>query len=616
MKDQPAPAAAGKEDPNVKKQPSLVLETSAVDPVLAAVIANRMKSINREMNESLMRSARSAIIAMARDFSGAILTAEGHLVSVANSLPGHMLGTGLQVASLKRHHPDLREGDAFLHNDPYEGATHAADLVVMTPVFVDGIHRFTLTLLAHQADIGNSEPTTYMAEAVDVYNEGALIFTATQVQRDFDDIEDIVRMCRKRIRVPEQWYGDYRAMIGAVRIAERRVKEMATKFGIDTVLSHLAWWADYGEKMMIEAIRKLPAGSAEYEIWHDPAGASMPEGFRVRVKLEVDPVAAIVRVDLTDNGDCMANGLNLSENTAIMGATQAVLNCLPDRVPLTAGSFRRIEVKIREGSAIGKPTFPHSCSVATTNLLCRLTMAIHAAFAKLGDGHGAAESGLGMSAGWGVIAGVDRRFGGAPYVNQLFTGFAGGPATAHADGWVNSGSTGGHAMLLRDSIEVLESKYPMQVTSLRVIPGSGGAGHFRGAPGEEFILGPRFDAMSIGVAADGQVNPPQGVQGGGAGIAGATYLVETDGTETKLPGLIQTVIQPGQRIRSIDNGGGGYGDPHQRDPHKVLLDVLRGFETLERAKTCYGVVLSGAAEDETLEVDEAATRELREHRVA
>src|SRR5688500_15482943 len=99
-------------------------EALEVDPILAAVIANRLNSINREMNESLMRSARSALIAIARDMSGAILTANGELVSVANSLPGHMLGTGFQIASLKEHHPNLRNGDAFLHNDPYEGGTH------------------------------------------------------------------------------------------------------------------------------------------------------------------------------------------------------------------------------------------------------------------------------------------------------------------------------------------------------------------------------------------------------------------------------------------------------------------------------------------------------------
>lgn len=578
-----------------------------IDPILGAVISNRLNSINQEMNESLMRSARSALIAVARDMSGAILTADGQLVSVANSLPGHMLGTGLQVASLNRHHPNMREGDAFLHNDPYEGATHPADVVVMAPVFIEGVHRFTLTLLAHQADIGNSEPTTYMAHARDVYNEGSLTFTATQVQRDYKDIDDIIRICRKRIRVPDQWYGDYRAMVGGVRLAEKRIKEMCQRYGVERILAHLDWMADYGESMMVEAIRQLPGGTAESTATHDPSGEAMPDGYTAHAKIHVDPEAAMVHVDLSQNADCMANGLNLSENTAIMGAIQGVLNCLPGRVPLTAGSFRRVRVTLRDGAAVGRPTFPHSCSVATTNLLCRLTIAVHGAFAQLQDGQGMAQSGLGMSAGWGVIAGMDRRSADGAYVNQLFTAFAGGPATPRTDGWVNSGATGGHAMLLRDSVEVIESKYPIQVNALRVLPGSAGAGRRRGAPGEEFTFGPRFDTMTLGVAADGQLNPPQGVRGGGPGVAGATYLIGPGGSETMLPGLLQVEVLPGQRIRSIDNGGGGYGPPTDREPDRVLLDVLRGFETLERAHDIYGVVLTGSVEHEDLAVDDIAT---------
>ena len=165
--------------------------------------------------------------------------------------------------------------------------------------------------------------------------------------------------------------------------------------------------------------------------------------------------------------------------------------------------------------------------------------------------------------------------------------------------------------MLRDSVEVIESKYPIHVDSLRVLAGSAGAGRQRGGPGEEFIFGPRFDKMTMGVAADGQVNPPLGVRGGGAAVAGATYFIDVDGSERQLLGLVQTSLGPGQRIRSIDNGGGGYGPPTERSAQLVLKDVLRGFETVERARDVYGVVLNGGVDDESLAVDEAATATLR-----
>ena len=113
---------------------------------------------------------------------------------------------------MQQFHPELKRGDAFLHNSPYHGCSHAADHTILVPVIDDaGTHRFTVLAKAHQADCGNSMPTTYMGAARDVYEEGALIFPAVQVQRDYRDIEDIVRMCQMRIRVPEQWWGDYLA---------------------------------------------------------------------------------------------------------------------------------------------------------------------------------------------------------------------------------------------------------------------------------------------------------------------------------------------------------------------------------------------------------------------
>ena len=114
------------------------------------------------------------------------------------------------------HHPILRRGDAFLHNSPYHGCTHPADHSILIPVINDqGRHRFTVLAKAHQADCGNSLPTTYMGAALDVYNEGALIFPAVKIQENYQHVMDIIRMCRMRIRVPDQWWGDYLAMVGA-----------------------------------------------------------------------------------------------------------------------------------------------------------------------------------------------------------------------------------------------------------------------------------------------------------------------------------------------------------------------------------------------------------------
>ena len=180
-------------------------QTDELDPVTVSVISNRVDAIVREMSNTLLRSARSTVIASARDFSCTIVTADNLLLTATDGIPVHVFGSDIQTQSMCDLHDDLAAGDAFVHNDPYLGNTHAADLTILIPVFVDGEHLFTTCAKAHQADIGNSVPSTYHASARDVYEEGALIFPCVRVQRDYEMIDDIIRMCRARIRVPDQW---------------------------------------------------------------------------------------------------------------------------------------------------------------------------------------------------------------------------------------------------------------------------------------------------------------------------------------------------------------------------------------------------------------------------
>ena len=172
------------------------------DPILMAILANRLNAIVGEMTNTLLRTARSAVLAVVRDFSCSLVTADNRLLAPGEGVPVHIFGSSLQTASLLETHPNLKEGDAFLHNDVYMGNTHAADHMYMVPVFVDGEHMFTACAKAHQADCGNSIPSTYHAYAKDVYEEGALIFPCVKVQENYEDVEDIIRMCRRRIRVP------------------------------------------------------------------------------------------------------------------------------------------------------------------------------------------------------------------------------------------------------------------------------------------------------------------------------------------------------------------------------------------------------------------------------
>jgi len=587
-------------------------ETS-LDPVLISVMANRLDGIVREMTNTLLRSARSAVISSARDFSCCLVTGNDELLAPAEGLPVHIFGCHIQTTNMRKYHKDdIKRGDAYLDNDPYGGNTHPADHTFMVPVFFEGEHLFTAVSKCHMADIGNSIPSSYFVRARDVYEEGALVFPGVRIQRDFKNVEDIMRMCRARIRVPDQWYGDYLAGLGSARIAERRLEAFCEKYGKDTVKAFMREWFDYSERRMIDNIRKLPKAKLVNTGRSDPLEGMLPDGLELTVKLEIDPEAAEIHVDLSDNPPSVDAGLNTSLGSATSAVVGAIFNALDKDLPRNEGSFRRLHFKYADDSVVAAPTFPHSCSVSTTNVAERLVNITQSAFAQLGDGMGLSEGGAGLGAGMAVISGKDMGRGGQPYVNRLMLSTNGGPASAEADGWVNYAIPVIAGLMYRDSVEVDELKHPIRVESLQLVTDSAGAGRRRGAPAQQIEYGPTEAPMTAVISCDGQHAQPRGVIGGLPGTAGETWLIQDDTQPERLPNVAQVTIEPGQRIRGRDSAGGGYGDPLEREVERVLVDVFEGWETREKARDVYGVVFTGDIEDDTLAVDMAATEARRD----
>jgi N-methylhydantoinase B len=557
-----------------------------------AILNSRMEGVVRKMANTLLRTGRSGVLNRAKDFSCCIVTAGCELLAAAESLPIHVLsGPDMMAQTMKEFHPDLKRGDAFFHNSPYHGCSHPADLTILVPVIDDaGVHRFTVVAKAHQADIGNSEPTTYMATARDVYNEGALIFAAVQVQRDYKDIDDIIRMCELRIRVPEQWRGDYLATIGSVRIGERELLALGKDVGWDTLDAFATQWLDYSEARMIETIKAMPGRSASGSSTHDPFPGLPDEGVTVTAHIAVDPAAAIISIDLTDNPDCLPSGLNLSEACSRTAAMMGVFNSIEHHGPKNAGAFRRIEVKLRRGCIAGITEHPFSCSAATTNISDRVANSVQRAFSEISDGVGMAEIGAVMSPSCGVISGVDAR-NGKPFVNQVFIAFSAGAATSVADAWWTIAHVGNGGMCCLDGIELDELYQPLLIKSRGFVTDTEGAGRFTGAPSTFVEFGPIKGSFDVAYGADGFINAPRGVRGGGSGGGCDQFLRRTDGSVEQLPTCAQVSVQQGETLLVTSTGGGGYGPPSERDPARVAHDVREGWLSRYRAQIIYNVAI-------------------------
>src|SRR5690625_4802141 len=221
-------------DTNVKKE---------LTPDDLAIISSKINNISKQMTYTLQRSARSSVMSSARDFSTAICDMDGDVIALPNGFPVHVANMSLTAKTIfDFHRDDLAPGDAYLNNSPYHGNTHMADHTIIVPVFYEDELMFLTTIRGHQADAGNSVPTTYNVFAKDIYEEGALCFPCVQVQKDYKDVEDIVRMAQMRIRVPDVWYGDYLAMIRATRIGERELKKLIHEYGKETIKEFCHEW--------------------------------------------------------------------------------------------------------------------------------------------------------------------------------------------------------------------------------------------------------------------------------------------------------------------------------------------------------------------------------------
>ncbi|MBJ7331471.1 MAG: hydantoinase B/oxoprolinase family protein [Solirubrobacteraceae bacterium] len=584
----------------------------SLDPVRMAVVQSRLEGAVGAMMHTLMRSARSGILGVAKDFSCCILTADDEVVASSGAIPIHVMqGPDMMSKWMKKFHPGLKRGDAFLHNSPYHGNSHAADWSILVPVIdYEGRHRFTVLAKAHQGDCGNGEPTTYAINARDVYEEGALIWPCVKAQENYQDNEDLIRTCQMRIRVPEQWWGDYLALVGSARIGERRLLELIDDLGADVLASYGQQLFDESEQRMIDAIRQLPKARRTAVSVHDPF-PRVPDGVPIKVTVDVDPDDARITVDLRDNPDCLPVGINLSEacsrTAALIGVFNSVghVDAVGHPVVANAGAFRRVDVLVRENCCVGIPRHPHSVSAATTNLQDRVANATARCFSDMMEGIGLADFGAPVPPSGAVISGTDPRSG-KPFINQLQLAAAGGPGGPSTDGWVTAYSTGAAGMMYKDSVEIDEVKHPIRVLEQRILSDTCGDGRHRGAPSALVRIQAVNAAIEFMINSDGTVNYPRGVRGGHDGMPADQWVQQAGGGLRSVGAFHRETISPGDVMVSVSSSGGGYGLPTERPIAMVVRDVREGWLTAGRAAEVYGVVL-----DEDLRVDEIATLRMR-----
>jgi 5-oxoprolinase (ATP-hydrolysing) len=504
-----------------------------VDPVLLEVFANLFMAIAEEMGVTLQNTAASVNIKERLDFSCAIFDCEGALIANAPHMPVHLGSMGDCVTAVIAKHPNMREGDVFVSNAPYDGGTHLPDITVVMPVFVDGVRRFFVASRGHHADIGGITPGSMPPFSKDIAEEGILFDGLRMVQGGVFD-ENAVRAVLASgawpARNPEQNIADLKAQAAACARGAEGLKRACTGSGVEVVEAYMRHVQDNAEAAVRKVIGALKDGAFEMP---------MDGGAVIRVAVKVDPRARSARIDFTGTSAQAANNFN-APGSVTKAAVLYVFRCLVESdIPMNAGCLRPLEIVVPDGSLL-KPRPPGAVAAGNVETSQAVVDALFGALGVLAASQGTMNN---------LTFGNPRH-----QYYETICGGAGAGAGFDGASCVHTHMTNSR---LTDP-EVLEDRYPVVVEEFSVRHGSGGAGAHKGGDGARRRI--RFrEAMTAAILSTRRDTDPFGLEGGAPGARGITTLVRKDGTRTRLKGRDEVEVAPGDAIEIETPGGGGFG---------------------------------------------------------
>jgi N-methylhydantoinase B len=568
-----------------------------VDPITLGVIWGALQSIAVEIGTTVHKTAYSEQAREGQDFSVAVFDAGGRMVAQGPYSPGHMGAMSFAVKNALAAHPapTLRPGDAILLNDPLLGSGHLPDFFITQPAFHDGVLIGFAVNILHHTDVGGSRPGSQGVEGIFDYFQEGLRITPTKVWSEYRENDAVVGIIAANTRTPEKVLGDLRAQRSALRVGELRFSELAARYGRDVLAAAMDEILARTETSMRAAIREVRDGVYTFEDFMDDCGPGT-EPLRVAVTVTVD--GERMDIDYEGSSPQTASGMNSYINYT-RSYSYAAVKCLTDPFgPMNEGALRPVTVRAPEGSFLN-PRPP--AGGGPRAIICYRTFeAVIGALAPAVPARvAAAASHMANPTFGGWDRARRRRF----VAYELVLSGTGARATkdgCEAMAWAFNASN--------IPVEAQEANQPIVVERFELIRDSAGPGRFRGGSGIRRDMRFLADEGKLTNLSDRQRFAPYGLFGGQAGTLGRTVLNPGPG-ERIVPGKASGEFTYGDVISFQQSGAGGYGDPFERDPARVLADVLDDYVSIEAARAQYGVVIVG--EGAALSVDDSATSALR-----
>ena len=545
-----------------------------IDSITISVLISRLQSIAEEMNAHLVRSAFSTNIKVRRDCSCAIYSPKGDMVAQGEFIPVHL---GVMVEAMKgvfkEYPPDsFKPGDAIIHNDYCSGGSHLWDYMIFKPVFCKDRLIAFVGNTAHHLDVGGSSTRFNLPT---VFEEGLRI-PPVKIMEKGEIQDDILKIITANCRTSYEIRGDMMAQMSANYKGEEEIIELAKRYGSDKLLEYFEEILNYSERSMRRAIQDIPDGEASFEdyIEYDGIGKCLIK-IKTRIKIEGNDIY----LDFKGTGRPGRGGVNSPWALTKSSAYYAIKAVISPDIPTNEGAYRPIHLIKPDDESILNAQFPRAVGACTGSPSMRIVDVIIGALSKIvpektcaADGH------------WPEldIHGFD------PGKNRLFAfyeTYACGRGAKHDDDGADAHQT--HMTNTRNApIEIIEREYPIRVDRYILVTDSGGAGKFRGGLSirrEMTCLAPSTVSLILHRSEIG----PYGLFGG--------YRGDTDSggvlLEDESLAMFARDVKPGTKVFIQTSGGGGWGDPFDRDAEKVEWDVLNGYISLKLARDKYGVII-------------------------
>lgn len=573
------------------------------DPVILALMQNRLDQISRHMGWVMTRTARSPIFSQSHDFSCFITDPQGTLIANADGIPIHTGGGGFAVrAVLRDFAARIRPADVFILSDPYEaGGNHLPDWVIARPIFAGSENRLVgfCCNRAHQSDIGGGVAGTYNPEATEIWQEGIRLPVMKLVDQG-EVRDDLWKLLLLNSRTADLLDGDLRAMLGSTEVGAQRVTGLVGELGIESYAEHLAGILDHADDSMRAVVSALPDGVYLGEdITDNDCFSEVDVAIRVAVRVDGDALT----LDFSDSDPQIRGFKNSSLANTCSAAYMALSSFFDTSIPRNEGTYRCVTIIAPEGSIVNaRPPAP-----MTMNTVYVAHEIIHAVWRALAKAEPARAC-----AGWSKtvhnnLSGTHPN--GRTWVMYQWHAMGAPGATRERDGFPQMGHLISLGGLDLPNLEFHEQVYPVRYQRWEMRRDAAGAGRQRGGTGVHYeadILVP----CTWSFRAEG-LNTPSGygVQGGGSGAVG-TKVIEPEDGDGFVPPKYGVSHLGRARMIAKTPGGGGWGDPFTRSPERVLRDVRDGVVSIDAARRDYGVVVTGDGKS----IDEARTTDIRSRR--